>query len=149
MPHPLGSMLIGDKIALIRKANGLSQEACSQRLGISRSAYQHYERNEHDVPASVIKKFCDEFEVDSTWLLFGDGEARINERNRGILEISRFLLAFVEQRARETRKDLPEEKKWEVVNFIAADFWGRRAEIERIAKDMEKRVDDIIYMMAA
>lgn len=149
MQHAKETMLTGDKIALIRKAEGLSQEACSQKLGISRSAFQHYERNEHDVPALVIKRFCDAFGIESTWLLFDDGDARIAERNQNIIDTTRFLLEFVESRAAATGKDLPDAKKWEVINFIASDFWNQRTKLDVVAKRFEKKVDDIIYLIAA
>ena len=149
MQRAKDTMLTGDKIALIRKAAGLSQEACSQRLGISRSAFQHYERNEHDVPASVIKRFCDEFGIDSTWLLFDDGDARIAERNQSICQITRFILEFVEDRASAAGKALSKSKKWEVVDFIASDFWSENSAPENVAKEIKEKVDNIIYLIAA
>lgn len=142
-------MSIGDKIAFVRKAAGLSQEAFARQIGIGRSAYQHYERNEHDVPSSVLTTLCKQFGIDPTWLLFDDGEKLISERGRGSLEISRYLCDFVEGRARRLGKTLTEQKKWEIIHIIADDFFEADGDLEQISSKCEETTDNLIRLVAA
>ena len=52
----------------------LSQEAMAQRLDISRSAYQYYERGERDITGTLLLRVFQEFDVDPLWILEGDTE---------------------------------------------------------------------------
>lgn len=56
----------------VRKHYKLTQAEVTEILDISRSSYQYYERNERDVPASMLIAFIIHFQLDAEWLLFGD-----------------------------------------------------------------------------
>ncbi|MDO5646328.1 helix-turn-helix domain-containing protein [Paracoccus sp. (in: a-proteobacteria)] len=68
MTDPVG---LGDRIETLRKAAGLSQAQFAEQLGISRSAFQYYERGERDLPAQLLLKICELFDDDAHRLLTG------------------------------------------------------------------------------
>ena len=45
---------LGSRLAAVRSMANLSQEAMAQRLDISRSAYQYYERGERDITGTLL-----------------------------------------------------------------------------------------------
>ena len=51
----------------------LSQKGMAERLDISVSAYQYYERGERDMPAKLLVKITT-FGVNPIWLLLGTGD---------------------------------------------------------------------------
>lgn len=63
---------MAERLEQVRKRENLSQEAFSQRLGISRGAYQHYSRGGREIPSSVLDALLREFEIDPYWMLRGD-----------------------------------------------------------------------------
>lgn len=63
--------LIVERFEKVRKDHGLSQEAFSKRLGISRGAYQHYCRASREIPSTAVIALSQEFGVDPSWVLFG------------------------------------------------------------------------------
>lgn len=84
---------LGDRLSALRKAAGLSQSEISERLGISRSSYQYYERNERDLPASLLLKLCELFDDDAHRILTGQPSPLVIRR---IEEISALIDEYEE-----------------------------------------------------
>jgi transcriptional regulator with XRE-family HTH domain len=63
------TMKHGDRIALLREKNGLTQEELSAKLGISRAALSHYETNRREPDYNTLQKIADFFEVSIDYLL--------------------------------------------------------------------------------
>ena len=50
-------------------------------ISIATSTYQYYERGERDIPLSVLQKIITTFKVNHSWLLTGEGEMFIDNKN--------------------------------------------------------------------
>lgn len=84
---------LGDRLSMLRKAAGLSQSEIAEKLGISRSSYQYYERNERDLPASLLLKLCKLFDDDAHRILTGQPSPLVIRR---IEEISALIDEYEE-----------------------------------------------------
>lgn len=63
---------LGKRLKEVRKHHKLTQPQVSELFSISRSSYQNYERDERDMPISLVKSFIRHFRLNSEWFLFGD-----------------------------------------------------------------------------
>ena len=72
-----------EKIILLRKQKGLTQEALAFKLGISRQAISKWETGECEPDISKLKELAKLFNVSIDYLLFDDYEDKIdsNESN--------------------------------------------------------------------
>lgn len=72
-----------EKITLLRKQKGLTQEALAFKLGISRQAISKWETGECEPDMSKLKELAKLFDVSIDYLLFDDYEDKIdsNETN--------------------------------------------------------------------
>lgn len=64
---------IGRRLAEIRKDQGFLQPAIAGKLNISESAYKNYERGDRELPLKVAQDLCEQFDVNPSWLLQGNG----------------------------------------------------------------------------
>lgn len=62
-------MNIGGRIAFLRDQRGLTQEELATRLGISRAALSHYEKNRREPDTETLTKVADLFQVSLDYLV--------------------------------------------------------------------------------
>lgn len=62
-------MNTGDRIAELREAKGWTQEELSARLGITRAALSHYEKNRRKPDFEALKLLADCFDVSVDYLV--------------------------------------------------------------------------------
>lgn len=83
---------VGERLEQVRRDQKLTQQRFSEELGISQSAYQNYERNGRDLPATLIVTLYERYSVDPIWILTGRGrktdEERLSELEKIILKLS-------------------------------------------------------------
>ena len=101
---------LGHRLAAVRNMARLSQEEMSQKLGISRSAYQNYERGQRDLTAQLLLKVYEKFDVDPLWMLEGDTEDGKNRRHEQIASANRKIGIAVERRIIERGLTVTPEK---------------------------------------
>ena len=65
---------MNNRISAVRKHFGLTQEEFGKRLGISRNYVWMLERGEREPSQRTIKDICDKFNINDSWLRFGEGE---------------------------------------------------------------------------
>ena len=94
----------------------------AERLHVSRSAYQYYERGERDLPGSLLLKVFQEFEADPLWVLEGDIEAGISRREQELARAYRKIGLAIEHRIKARGLSVPDEKKWDAIEFLFAEF---------------------------
>ena len=96
---------LGHRLAAVRNMARLSQEETSQALGISRSAYQNYERGQRNLTAQLLLEVYEKFDVDPLWMLEGDHCLRslltpAIVRKRRFITIMMFVVAATGQHPR-------------------------------------------------
>jgi DNA-binding XRE family transcriptional regulator len=69
---------IGKRMLSIRIQRGYPQSKVAAILGIADKSYKNYELEKRELPLSVAVKFCEEFNQNLMWLVYGisvlDGE---------------------------------------------------------------------------
>ena len=74
--------MIGERIRKIRKKNQMNQIEFSNRIGVSQGTLSELEQNKYNPSLETILAIIKVFNVNATWLLFGDA---VNED--GIIEV--------------------------------------------------------------
>ena len=99
--------LIGNNIAKIRRAQGLTQDNLASYLGLSRVQISHYERGERDISVTDLNKLSDLFGVELSELLEED------------LKIQNLNLAFA-FRSENSKSDLEQIASFKkvVMNYL-------------------------------
>ncbi len=67
----------GDRITLLREHYGFTQEELAHKLGISRSALSHYEKNRRTPDYETLINLADLFQVSVDYMF---GRTKHNER---------------------------------------------------------------------
>jgi len=122
MSHSKVENSLATRLAFVRSQSGLSQEAFSSKMGVSRSTYYHYERGSHDVPASFLQVVCTELDVDPVWLLLDQSADVLREDQNTFFEMYEMLDDFVEHRATLLGKPISIAGKREIIRIVADDF---------------------------
>lgn len=66
--------ILNDRIKLIRKSLGLTQDEFGKRLGLTRGAITNIELNKTEPKPLLIDLICRIFNVNEDWLRTGEGE---------------------------------------------------------------------------
>ncbi|WP_040952929.1 helix-turn-helix domain-containing protein [Gorillibacterium massiliense] len=93
----------GDRIALQREKRSMTQEDLSAKLGITRAALSHYEKNRREPDSDTLNKIADFFSISIDYLL-----GRTDEPNR---DLEPNIRDFVDD------LELSDEKLLEQFNF--------------------------------
>lgn len=129
---------LGDRLAALRKAAGLSQNDLADRLEVSRSSYQYYERNERDLPASLLLKLCQIFDDDAHRILTGSPSPLVLNR---IEEIA----SLVEERLEDLDMDISTQARWRVISKVLKDSFRLRPAATQSADSHE--IDSLLRMI--
>lgn len=70
---------MAERIKLLRKALGLTQQEFSDTIKVKRSTLATYESGRNEPIDAVIALICREFDVNEKWLRFGTGEMFIEK----------------------------------------------------------------------
>lgn len=68
----VATMSIGVRITKLRKQLNLTQQELSDKIGITRAALSHYEKDRREPDTSTIVKLSDFFQVSTDYLLKGE-----------------------------------------------------------------------------
>lgn len=86
-------MELHERIRYLRKEHlHLSQEVFGEKLGVSRSVIKNIELNalaRPDQKLSLIKLICKEFSISENWLLYEDGDMKIESETFSLDEFAR------------------------------------------------------------
>ena len=78
-------MLLHENIRFLRAINRYTQKYIAGELDINQSYYSRIERNDLDIPTSLLKKIAEFYELPVQTLLYTDlaKEAKINTKKSG------------------------------------------------------------------
>lgn len=139
---------MGHRLSAVRRQEKLSQEEMAERLQVSRSAYQYYERGERDIPGSLLLRAFQEFEADPLWILEGDIEEGISRREHQIAKAYRKIGLAVECRIKERELNVNPQKKWDAIDFLFAEFLKAEALRGQEFAPPTQRIDSILGLVA-
>lgn len=74
-------MSIGKRLKEIRKSRGLSQDALAEQIGCSRGVITNIEHEKTEPTPLVVNAICDVLEINSEWLLTGQGSISKETQN--------------------------------------------------------------------
>ncbi len=139
---------LGARLSAVRRQAKLSQEEMAEKLGVSRSAYQYYERGERDLTGSLLLKVFEQFGVDPLWILEGDSETGMSRRELEISQAYRNIGLAVENRINESNLVVSTDKKWDAIDFLFAEFLeAEQSQPVEVAPDAQ-RIDSILRLVA-
>lgn len=118
-----------DRLKLLRKELGLTQQAFADKLNVTRANIAGYETGSRNPSDAVISLICKQFNVSEQWLRTGEGEmlppqARIDE----IASISADLF-----------NSEPESFKYRLITAIAKLNENDLEAIERLVLELVKK----------
>ncbi|NBB80965.1 MAG: helix-turn-helix domain-containing protein [Verrucomicrobia bacterium] len=139
---------MGHRLSAIRRQEKLSQEEMAERLQVSRSAYQYYERGERDLPGSLLLKVFQEFKADPLWVLEGDLEPGLSRREWNMARAYRKIGMAVEHRINDRGLTVPNEKKWNAIDFLFGEFLKADQLNKNDGGPDTQRIDSILGLVA-
>lgn len=82
-----------ERIKLLRKETGLTQQEFADRLGVARNNIAGYETKKRSPSDAVISLICAKFNVNETWLRTGEGEMfeELTEQEKTMKYVARLL----------------------------------------------------------
>lgn len=99
----------GERIANIRRKLKLTQDGFAKKIGISRAALSHYEKDRREPDYETLNKIADYCEVTIDYLLGRSDDPILNkEQQEEYNELERII------------ESLPEDEKKKVINMIRA-----------------------------
>ncbi|MBN8736346.1 MAG: helix-turn-helix transcriptional regulator [Xanthomonadales bacterium] len=112
---------LGARLAAVRAATGLSQNAFAESLGVSPRAYVNYERGEREMPVALFRTLYEIRGIDPAWLLVGPEAEPVRALERQLdLELLEELMRIVEEALRRAHKTLKPAKKARLVGLAYA-----------------------------
>ena len=66
--------MIKDRIKLVRKKAGLTQEQFAKKIGTVQNTITGYETGRRNPSGSAITLICKEFNISENWLRYGQGD---------------------------------------------------------------------------
>jgi len=126
----------------------MSQQEFAFALGISRSAYQNYERAEREVPSTVVCRIADKFNIDPVWLMFDDGDVRIIKRNRDIGAQYAMAFQYIEGRVSSLGRVITPDKKLMLAQQMEAEYLSRHKELDNLGPRERVIIENLIMSLS-
>ncbi len=114
---------LGQRFREVRKKHKLSQQEFAISVGVSRSAYQSYERAEREVPFFVVRNVADKYGLDISWLAFDDGTQRMLERNQAIAARYDKIFRFIDAQLRKLDRIIDPDKRLALAMQVEAQLY--------------------------
>lgn len=141
MVHMREVLALGVRLTALRKARGVSQEQLAEAIGVSRSTYQFYERDERDMPSSILLKLCEFFDDDAHRILTGAPSSLAVDR---IMQIS----ILVDERLEDLDIDITPQAKWRVITKALHDEYRATSPVTHDNDVAQTEIDSLLRMMA-
>ena len=120
---------MNERIALVRKSLGLTQEKFAEQVGLSRNFMWMIESGTRVPSDRTISDICREFNVNETWLRTGEGET-FNQITRSE-KITSFLTEITEDEGDDFKRRFVE-----MLAELEPEDWKL---LERMAEKLQKK----------
>jgi len=88
---------LGERLNYARKNSGYTQNSLAESIGVSRGVIFNLEKNKTIPQAIVINAICQTLNINSEWLLHGEGEMRKGEDPARSGKVLRELYEFASE----------------------------------------------------
>ena len=139
---------LGQRLYGVRKKHSLSQQEFANSIGISRSAYQSYERAEREVPFFVVRSVADRYETDLLWLAFDDGDQRILLRNQRIGLRYDKIFRFIDERLKALDRVTTTDKRFALAMQVEAQLYANNRSVSRASLESDAVLSSLIVSMS-
>ncbi len=120
-----GEEILNERIKLIRKNLGFTQQEFADKLGVARNNIAGYETGKRSPSDAVISLICKTFGVDENWICTGEGEMFVQRtRNQIITDFLGDLIveeATFKKRLIEALAEL-DTRDWEALEKLATSL---------------------------
>lgn len=133
-------MGINDRLKQLRTNKGLNQSEMADKLGVSLSSYQKYERDKGSVTPSldVLTRIADFYSVSVDYLL-----GRDNSEQTALDELAgQFNMSLLEKKIVENYFELPEKMRGDLMAFLERSVKEVAAESKNIYLKASRSADD-------
>jgi transcriptional regulator with XRE-family HTH domain len=120
---------MNERIALVRKSLGLTQEKFAEQVGLSRNFMWMIESGTRVPSDRTVSDICREFNVNETWLRIGEGEM-FNQITR-LEKITSFLTEITEDEGDDFKRRFVE-----MLAELEPEDWKL---LERMAEKLQKK----------
>ena len=135
----------GERLALLRKSRGLTQNEMADLLGVSRPAYRNYENGMRDIPASALIALREQLNIDPIAML--DASDRKFSEVSPHFNIVRNMAQELDQLLDQKKSMLTNEEKWELLQFVYDDFMSYKYMLQPEYNEGKSRMDDFVKLM--
>ena len=113
--------MLSDRLRMLRKKTGRSQEEVAKGLGLSRSRYSHYETGRNQPDNEMLAKIANYFDVTVDYLVGNDVPEWATKED--VLDLQEMLESNVNMSY--GGENLTEEEKQRVREILTAIFWEK------------------------
>ena len=131
-------MAINERLKKLRTSRGLSQSEMADKLGVSLSSYQKYERDKGSVTPSldVLVRIADYYDVSVDYLL-----GRANKEQTELDElIGQFNMGLLEKKIVENYLSLEEKMRGQLMDYLEKAVKEVAAESAKIAESNNQNI---------
>lgn len=109
---------MNERVKELRKTLKLNQEEFGAKLGLSGGGVSKLENGTRNITERTIKSICREFNVEYSWLKYGDGE--IFRKDNNLSAVIDNLLAGENETAKAVFKAFAEldDKEWQTIHKL-------------------------------
>jgi transcriptional regulator with XRE-family HTH domain len=112
------NVAMGARLASVRAAMGLSQNAFAAGLSLSPRAYANYERGEREAPVAVLRTLFERYDIDPAWLLVGPEPDPVHAVERRLnMALLETVVRMVEEALHRAGKKLKPDKKARLIRL--------------------------------
>lgn len=79
---------MNERVKILRNELNLSQEEFGSKIGVTRSSISNIEKGSRNMSEQTIKSICREYNVNLSWLKYGEGNMFVNIPDTVIEELT-------------------------------------------------------------
>ena len=93
--------IISERLKKVRIANKIKQKDLCDKIGVMITTYSGYENGKHDIPADIIVRICDLFDISADYIIgrtdnpkglyFNSQDNSVNDLQKRVDEVQKLL----------------------------------------------------------
>lgn len=124
--------MFGERLKQLRQASNRTQQEIADLLGVSRSAYSHFENGRNEPDKDTLVKLANIFDVTTDYLLGRNKTPKWASKDQ-IIELDKVLESDAGM-AYGDMVDITKEDREQINDLIASYFWRKKQKEKRNQK---------------